>query len=219
MEKHVYKIGNSVETIEFCPPNICPICKAGIGNDASFKDVAIDKYSNLKQFCTVTRCFACNSFFLTIYDRSPKDRVFYPKASHPRKPKATTFSDCISETFPMFVNLYNQSEIAESMGLSDICGVGYRKSLEFLVKDYLINLADKDTSIDKEKIKTAPLSQCINKIKDERIKNVATKSAWLGNDETHYKRKYQDRDIHDMKKFILATVKLIDLEYTIEEQL
>ena len=80
--------------------------------------------------------------------------------------------------------------------------MGYRKALEFLIKDYLISLhLDKE-----EEFRKAALGNCINKIDNSSIKELARRATWLGNDETHYIRKWEDRDIHDLKN-------LIDLSY------
>ena len=58
-----------------------------------------------------------------------------------------------------------------------------------------------------------PLSACINTYIDQvKIKNLATKTVWIGNDETHYVRKHTDRDIEDLKRFIQATVYYISME-------
>ena len=110
------------------------------------------------------------------------------------------------------------TESAENMGLSEICGLGYRKALEFLIKDYGI-LFHPD---DEEKIKNMALSPCINTyIDNPRIKTLATASAWIGNDETHYVRKHEDYNLEHLKIFISATVSFInsELSYLKAEQL
>ena len=121
----------------------------------------------------------------------------------------TSFSDKINSLSPNFVEIYHQSEKAENMGLTEICGLGYRKALEFLVKDYAItfNPGDSDT------IKRKLLSPCINDhIDNKRIKSLATASAWIGNDETHYIRKHEDYNLGHLKAFISAIVSYIDSE-------
>lgn len=74
--------------------------------------------------------------------------------------------------------------------------MGYRKSLEFLIKDYAIAFhPDKETDIVKSQ-----LSPCINEyIDNKRIKSLATASAWIGNDETHYTRKHEDYNVEHLK--------------------
>lgn len=49
-------------------------------------------------------------------------------------PLKRTFSNIISELSPNFCEIYNQAYIAEQTNLMQICGTGYRKSLEFLIK-------------------------------------------------------------------------------------
>lgn len=97
---------------------------------------------------------------------------------------------------------------AESSCLDEIAGLGYRKAVEFLIKDFAIH----KHPADEDKIKSMPLGQCINTyINNEQVKTLATSSAWIGNDEAHYIRKQEDRDIKDMKKFIQAIVYFIGI--------
>ena len=90
-----------------------------------------------------------------------------------------------------------------------ICGVGYRKALEFLIKDYLIKKIPRDEEIIKKKL----LKDCIkDHIDSTKIKTIAEKAAWLGNDETHYVRKWEDKDLTDLKNLINITVHYILME-------
>jgi hypothetical protein len=62
-----------------------------------------------------------------------------------------------------------------------------------------------------ETIKTTALGNCIaNYVSDANIKACASRATWLGNDETHYVRKWADRDISDLKTLIRLTVNWID---------
>lgn len=122
------------------------------------------------------------------------------------------FSDRISCLSPDFVNIYHQSEKAEQQGLSEICGLGYRKSLEFLIKDYAIASHPDQAGA----IKNEMLSPCIQKYIDSaKIKSLALASAWIGNDETHYVRKHEDYGIEQLKAFIAAIVSYIDSELSL----
>lgn len=90
--------------------------------------------------------------------------------------------------------------------MDEICGIGYRKSLEFLIKDFAIH----EHPESEENIKVAPLSQCIkNYILAKNVKLLAERSAWIGNDEAHYIRKQEDRNVSDLKVFIQACVYFI----------
>ncbi|OUB32050.1 hypothetical protein BK737_14215 [Bacillus thuringiensis serovar palmanyolensis] len=120
-----------------------------------------------------------------------------------------TFSEIIEDISPDFINFYNQSLNAEQMGLKDIAGPGYRKSLEFLIKDFAI----KNFPDDNETIEKTPLARCIdNFIENQTIKDVAKAATWLGNDQTHYKKKHTDKNLKDLKLFINLTINWIELD-------
>ena len=91
----------------------------------------------------------------------------------------------------------------------EICGVGYRKALEFLIKDYaILNYPQQKETIEKKL-----LGQCIKEfVTDEKVKIVATRAVWLGNDETHYIRKWEGKNLDDLKKLIELTVHWIEME-------
>ena len=109
----------------------------------------------------------------------------------------------------MFVQIYSEAHTAEESNLKEICGMGYRKALEFLIKDYAIKLHPDD----EETIKSTPLAKCIDSyIDNSRIKSLAKASAWLGNDETHYVRKHDDYDLESLKAFLKAAESFIDSE-------
>lgn len=112
---------------------------------------------------------------------------------------------------PRFIEIFSQADIAYHFGLYEICGLGFRKSLEFIVKDYaILFFPDGETDI-----KSLPLSQCIQKyIASPRLKSLALASAWIGNDETHYTRKNQDYNVYHLRALIIAITKYIDAEIT-----
>jgi len=93
-------------------------------------------------------------------------------------------------------------------GLTQIAGPGYRKALEFLIKDYASHLYPDH----RDEIEDSFLGKVISEyIKEEkRIVEASKRATWLGNDETHYKRKWEDKDIHDLRELILLVVREID---------
>ena len=107
------------------------------------------------------------------------------------EPKAyveKAFDKEIAEVSPQFVKIYNQASAAESAELDQLCGPGYRKALEFLVKDYVKSLPE---NVGKEEIiEKTQIGPCIsNFVKDQGVRSCARRATWLGNDETHYVRK------------------------------
>ena len=89
------------------------------------------------------------------------------KSSYPKEPVKQEFDDNIGNISPSFCEIYNQAYTAEQTDLNEIAGMGYRKALEFLIKDYCIY---KNKS-EEENIKNSLLGQVINnhmKVKKSR---------------------------------------------------
>ena len=81
--------------------------------------------------------------------------------------------------------------------------MGFGKAFEFLVKDYAI----KRNPDDEGKIKKMFLGNCVKKyIDDERARSMAERAAWLRNDESHYVRTFEDKDIEDLKLLLRLVV-------------
>ena len=166
------------------------------------KDVDLHHYN---AFC---QCTNCSETFILEYERRNTGFNFKQLHHNPML-KKKEFGELIGEVSPSFSDIYNQSYGAMQLELNDICGMGFRKALEFLVKDYAIrNHPDAE-----ESIKKIELGTCINNyIADERIKSMAQRATWLGNDETHYVRRFNDRDISDLLVLIDLTVFWIQAE-------
>jgi hypothetical protein len=97
-----------------------------------------------------------------------------------------------------------------------VCGVGYRKALEFLIKDYLIRKCPDDRAAIEDK----QLGKVIESyVEDRNIKEVAKRAAWLGNDETHYKRRWVDKDLSDLTRLIRLVRHWIEVADETEEAL
>lgn len=131
----------------------------------------------------------------------------------PRNPVDPVFSEHVAKVSPQYVEIFTQASKAEAYDLGEIAGVGYRKALEFLVKDYCITkYPDKEEDI--KKIMLGPVIQ--NYVDNQNIKKCAQRATWLGNDETHYVRKWVDKDINDLKGVIKLVVAWIEQEIQTE---
>lgn len=199
-------------------PRKCPICSTAHASSPVCSGYLHGRYGDAKLY-SMFFCPSCESAFFVSY-RVTDDYSNYSKtcgtiiAQYPNPSTTTPFSEEISILSPKFVEIYHQSEIAESTNLTEICGIGYRKALEFLVKDFAIHEHPEDKEIIEKKL----LSQCIkNYIDDDRIKTLAERSAWIGNDEAHYVRKQEDRDVSDLKNFIKAIVYFIGMILVTED--
>jgi hypothetical protein len=205
-------------------PDQCPICHRNITPDGMF--LIQDERSTIFKAAmeVVYRCpnAECSELFISYYDTptgratDPNRDCFRFKGSRPVEPVPVGFSKHIRDTSSNFCDIYNEAHKAEQFGLTQICGVGYRKSLEFLIKDYLI----KERPSDKASIESTMLGQCIdNYVTDPKTKEVAKRATWLGNDETHYQRRWIGKDLQDLKLLINLVVHWIEAEYLTAEAL
>lgn len=186
----------------------CPFC--GVINIPEYlflKNVERSDFFNVFTQCTNP---TCRNMFITQFSTVGVRKPVFTKILPTALPEKRTFSNIISELSPNFCEIYNQAYIAEQTNLMQICGTGYRKSLEFLIKDYLISTLPEDQH---EAIKNKFLNNCIrDNISNINIKTVASRAVWLGNDETHYTRKWENKDINDLKSIIELTLHWIESE-------
>lgn len=181
-------------------PNICPICHHAIAPKYSSGEIVVNYKLDIAFQCT-----NCRNMFIGKYSQQNNGNYSCYKA-WPIVPENINFEKEIQEVSPMFVETYNQSIYAESNSLNQLTGIGLRKSLEFLIKDFLISQKPEN----EESIKSSTLAQCINNfIDDHSLIEVSKRAVWLGNDETHYVRKWEDKDINDLKILIKLTVNWI----------
>lgn len=162
-------------------------------------------------FCRCTNP-KCNHAFISDYKYSRNDNYSYEfsKIAQNAAMDRKQFSDIINDISPSFCEIYNQAYAAQQMNLSQICGVGYRKALEFLIKDYIMSSIEDEK---KEGIKQKNLAKCIKEdISSQNVKAVAARATWLGNDETHYVRKWEDKDIRDLIGIIDLTIRWMESE-------
>ena len=152
----------------------------------------------------------CNRHFVLEYSAYNQGFTIVSPNSIPSQKQ---FSKTIINISPDFPVIYNQAFCAEQLSLNQICGVGYRKALEFLIKDYLLSSINEEDTEKKERIKHKFLGNCIAEdVVNEQIKIVAKRAVWLGNDETHYVRKWTEKDVSHLKQLIELTIRWIESE-------
>ena len=188
----------------------CPCC--GIATSPTFLEGFAIPHADLPHTIyayTALYCTSCHSIYTARYISNKGILGLQLDSVFPKIAKEISFSDDINELSPTFVSLYNQASVAETnVEIYGLAGIGYRKSLEYLIKDYLIKMKhqDKDTIIKMD------LGNCVNKL-DDRMKTISKASIWIGNDETHYFRKNPEYDIEDLKSFINSVINYIELDF------
>lgn len=185
-------------------PDKCPMCHYNI--TPVFCHARYSTQSHFKDYEIIWRCpnQSCYHLFITRYiDGVAKESV-------PKIPELPVVDTNLIKVSARFYDIYRQSIAAKTYGLLELVGMGLRKALEVLIKDYCSEKNQQDV----EDIKSMSLNACINKYCEGRVKVCAHKCRILGNDETHYERKYEARDISDLEKLINVTLYWISAELT-----
>lgn len=209
-----YLDNGAYDRVEIESVRICPICQTS--HSGSCLNAYIIR-NNVRCGTTfhlyaVHFCDACEEVFISKHiSMSPygTDPDFSLECSFPKEQYIEKdFDDRIRSISPRFVKVYNQANQAEAEQLDEISGMGYRKALECLIKDYLISTG----KYEKEKVVNTLLGTCINNmIENELVKKVAKKCAWIGNDFTHYESKH-NLGIETLKSLIEAVVYWVCME-------
>lgn len=206
------KISSSVSrpvTVE----DSCPICKKPTNPDlvnSSYFPLTEDETHLVLTF----RCLGCKHFWteeFIAYLISSYNGTY--EIEHikviPNLPSDIPISDDVETVSPIGKQIYVQALKAEHERLDHIAGIGYRKALEFFVKDFSI-VTNPD---DEGKIIKMSLKQVIEKyIKDEDLKTFALASAYIGNDEGHYYRNNPDKDFTDLKNYLHGVIHYMEMK-------
>lgn len=193
----------------------CPNCKKPTNPDlvnSSYFPLGADKTSLVLTF----RCLGCKHFWTeefmatrySINSYTDKYEIEHIKVV-PNLPSDILISDDVEIVSPIGKQIYVQALKAEHEQLDHIAGIGYRKALEFFVKDFSI-VTNPD---DEEKISKMPLKQVIETyIKDEDLKTFALASAYIGNDEGHYYRNNPDKDFTHLKNYLHGVIHYMEMK-------
>lgn len=209
--KQILKSINQYHEIYFDIPIICPHC------NYSIQPIIIDHRllsyaSNANLLVIVYKGNCCQSPFYATYKYSDKSTELldvFPRL------KPTLLPQNIIDLSPRFVDLYNQSYTAEQNGHIELSGSGYRNAIEVLIKDFAINKLGADTSkVCKMDLYTA-ISTYLKEV------NIDTSAAdvvrVLGNDYTHYERKYDGIDFIVVKKYLEIFIQQIETKLLLME--
>ena len=212
--KYNIALNSTTYYVSIDEPAECPICKHSLKPSILHKELIFDNNDKINLYVTYlcTHCYKPFICQFTQFDKEPNKQHSYVSDNlsliEPNTFQKRSFDVCIKEISPDFVDIYNQAFEAEHRHLDQISGIGYRKALEFLIKDFLIKHEHKEI----EKVNPTALGTCINTMIDNpQLKTVASRATWLGNDQTHYEQKYQDKDIADLKRLIDLSVHWITM--------
>lgn len=191
-------------------PDICPICHHAVSPGFLVSSISGQPHKDGTRISMAFKCTYrnCMHMFIGIYERIEVDAVgnsigeFKFNKAVPLEFEEPEIHEEVIEISPSFKTINGQSHAAEAYGLDEIAGVGYRKALEFLIKDFCIHKNPEK----EDEIKKMFLGAVIDDyVDDTNIKTCAKRAAWLGNDETHYVKKWEEKDIQDLKLLIELT--------------
>lgn len=190
-------------------PSICPYC--GLYVDATLAKTAIFSFNNHSLLAATCKCTSCQKtfFFACEYSKNKND---YVPISYPAISFIPYSNEILEKVSPRFIDMYNQSLLAEFNKNFELAAVGYRSALEFLVKDYAIT--ELGENIDEVSSKT--LCNAIGTyLHQEELIKTADVVRILGNDFTHYQRKYPQHDFELLKKYMVIFIGQIEAQYMI----
>lgn len=205
--------------------NVCPYCNLGIDMTSSAYINYSDMMSADQQrfnILSIYRCPICNRGFFVEHHMisrvaSPgpySDGTEYVEYSQFVFPTTingdnTVTYDDIRNISPRFYDVYTQCLKAKNSGLSELYGMGFRKALEILVKDFAIF----EKLDERCNIESASLHDCIEKyFKDSDAKTGLLACKWLGNNETHYVNPNDKDDLQLLSDLIEDTLYYIHRE-------
>lgn len=188
-------------------PDSCPLCHTHVHPKLCFALADSGKPTTQLELAFQCTNHTCEKLFIATY--GPVLNSIFPfRSTAPQTPPKMEFPEIIESISTTYAEVRRQAAAAEAFGLGQMVGIGLRKALEFLIKDYLVAKAPGEN---RDAILRTSLGSCIDQfIDDQNIKECAKRAAWLGNDETHYLRRWEDRDINDLKVLIRLTENWIE---------
>ena len=201
-------------------PELCPHCGQYMHPELLEAFILDPDYRTVYNIIALFRCTApsCGKYFPIQYTRGHTNLAFRDIIKYSYRPLiSVNLPENIEKVSPTFVEIYNEAYQAEENGLKHVAGVGYRKAAEFLIKDYVIA----KNPDQEEQVKNMFLGGVITQYLSDfpKVQYLAKAVAWLGNDETHYVRKHDDKDLQHLKKFILSSAQFIAADYDADEAL
>lgn len=215
-QQHLQNVQKFLSVFDLQYEGICPHCKHNI--HPSLEAWAGSIYQNFstnelpEEIYATLSCPHCHKFYFEIFESChylSLDRHAYKSINvYPTPtPKIELPADIITD-YPKFKEIYTEAATAEQNKLFEICGMGYRKALEALVKSYALEISPNES----EAIYKEPLMATIKRFPSDKISTLAQAAAWLGNDQTHFVVKHPEYDLEQLKTFIKALCQFIQYE-------
>lgn len=165
-----------------------------------------------------TECLNCNNLSMHIYfcvDNYSGSFDTHYQNTYPNFTNDINIPEKVQQEYPDFLRILIQSQKAEDSDLNELAGMGYRKALEFFVKEYVTKNLYNGT--EKDSILSEPLGETIKRLENPLLQSISKASSWLGNDQTHMVQKHPEYGVDDIKKYIKVMTNLVEAEFVAEE--
>lgn len=202
---------NSSYNSHFEIPIICPHCNYSI--QPLIKESRLLSYGSKNLLVISYNGNCCSEPFYATYISSDNNSFQLLDIFPHLKP--CVIPEIIKSLSPRYANLYEQSYTAEQNGHIELAGSGYRNAIEVLIKDFAI----KKLNADEKTVCKMDLYTAIGSYLKEI--NIDTSAAdvirVLGNDYTHYERRYDDIDFVVVKKYLEIFMQQIETKLLLME--
>lgn len=188
----------------------CPFC--GYGTDATFVHKVPYQFNETHILAATCNCTSCGKtfFFATEYAKGKE----YTPITIPSISFVSYTNEILSSISERFIDMYNQALQSEFVGNIELAAIGFRTALEILIKDFAINELGKDPdAVSKKKLCDAIGEYLLGQ---QELVATADVVRILGNDYTHYKRKFPEHDFELLKGYMNIFLKQIEVQYMIK---
>lgn len=146
----------------------------------------------------IIKCSCCDKIFF--YESTVNEFDIIYSRAYPNKYHEKNFSECIQTLSINFTNCFNQSLKAQSEELDYLVGAGLRKSLEYLVKDFVSYIMpEKSDEIRMDNnLSNIICNRLPKNLEFDGIKELAKRVWWVGSDYAHTSKKYDEYDEYDL---------------------
>lgn len=168
-----------------------------------------------RTFAILAQCPSCHKYFVMPYRLPFGTNTPEPTEYDCFTPKIElTFPEEIKKVSKNFIDFYEESLIAEKKHLDNLAEIGFKKSIEVLVKDSLYHFSKKS----EDNFSQLTLKDSISKIPDSNISSLALTSSWLNDNKGYPNHKFKQKNIEDMKNFIKIFSTFLSYKLSLEEK-
>lgn len=189
-------------------PKECPNCHHAIlpirNSSAVFKYA---KETHLQVFSW--KCPQCFDNYVTFHTRRNLSDVNARFLGITPPLRKRVFSEQLTSLSPRFIEIYHQAASSEAENNLTLAAIGYKFSLEILVKDFAVIILN----VPREEISDKSLYQCIEDYLPRMTYIASTKLIQLkGSNFEHHYQKFEPEAFNEFKFYLNALIDLIAVE-------